>query len=77
MTIRLRDASMLVSRKVTHPLGHFQNPAPRQALKRKFDDCLHRRRSPQLADALYGALDNLPALETTASLFDLRELDDA
>ncbi|MCI5074135.1 MmgE/PrpD family protein [Oricola sp.] len=77
VTIRMKDGSVLVSRKVDFPLGHFRKPAGPDALKRKFDDCLTGCLPKERADTLYRALADLPALASTTSLFELREFADA
>lgn len=77
VTIRRNDGRELMSRKVDFPLGHFRNPAMRDALKRKYDDCLAGLLPADLADGLYRALAGLPTLASTNTLFERRELTDA
>ena len=77
VTIHMNDGRKLVSRKVDFPLGHFRNPAPPEALRGKFADCLNGRLPPGRADALHHALADLPALASSTSLFERREFADA
>lgn len=74
VTIRLSDGTALVSEEIAHPLGHFRKPASAEALRGKFDDCLGERLPRDRADALYRALAGLSGLQSTTSLFELREI---
>lgn len=76
VTVRLQDGTELMSERVDFPLGHFRKPAPPEALKLKFDDCLAGRVPRDRADAIHSALAGLPGLQSTSTLFETREFAD-
>lgn len=68
VTVTLTDGRMLQSPKIEYPLGHFQRPAPREALWEKFADCTAGVLDPVEARHLF---DKLQRIETLASAGDL------
>jgi 2-methylcitrate dehydratase PrpD len=68
VVVATRDGRVLEGPRVTHPVGHFRNPADADRLWLKFSECTAEALPPTAAANLFGTLRNLADVRRLADL---------
>lgn len=70
VTLHMADGMALRSDQIAFPLGHFHNPAPEQALRTKFADCLRVAGRGAEVDTLFATFNRIAGIDDCRSLFE-------
>lgn len=70
VTLHMADGTALRSDQIAFPLGHFRNPAPEEALRTKFADCLRVAEREAKAKTLFDRFSGIVGIDDCRSLFE-------